>query len=791
MMRARNAILAFLSRPLMKLSPRARLILGFIVLVFVCTILLLNRFSKDNVPDYRPGDVVQRTVISPADITSIDPIETARRHGEATDSVKAIFTYDASMADRAIESFTRSWTNLQKQVEEKDQDRKGVKRNGQGNQNLATDLASRGLDGTSRDRITSVLRETLTRYVYRDEDADRLKQDVLVVDSRIPTVQTVLSMPQSRMTSLSAARAEVGSRLAQLPGLTPSDSETLKAVVMPLVQANVNYDSNATEAAKTAASEDIVPATVSLKRNQVIAREGDTVSEPMLAQIAALREHGSGGSRWNYLLGLLVIVTAVFWTAWKFVANRVKTLPPGVSRDVAFALIGSAIVVETTIMRVGFTLADRLAAASMDKPFNDATVWAFAIPFASAALLVGLLLDTQLAFITGLITALFAALLAPNGVSMAFYSLISCSAAIYGIGRYRERQSVTLAGLLAGVANIIMAVALIAYTQQPFTLTTILIVAACGLIGGVLTSVFTAGGLPINESVFGILTDVKLLELSNADLPVLGQLALRAPGTNQHSHAVGQLAEEACRAIGANPLLARIGALYHDIGKLAAPDMFVENQHGANPHDRIRPTNSARIITSHVTYGMKLAKEIGLPRQVADFIPQHHGTRTLHFFLRKAQVQAAEGEIVDDAEFRYPGPKPQFKETAIMMFADSCEAGARSLARPDPENIRAIVMKIFEAILNDGQLDECDLNLREVTKIRESIIASLTAIYHARIDYPGFNPPPMTGNLPSLPAAEIDSEERGVAYSVPSEVPINRSGEVEDEAMPRSRSASR
>jgi putative nucleotidyltransferase with HDIG domain len=248
---------------------------------------------------------------------------------------------------------------------------------------------------------------------------------------------------------------------------------------------------------------------------------------------------------------------------------------------------------------------------------------------------------------------------------------------------------------------------------------------------------------------------------------------------------VGQLAEDACRAVGANPLLARIGALYHDIGKLAAPEYFVENQQGDNPHDRLRPYQSAKIITSHVTYGSRLAKEIALPQKIADFIPQHHGTRTLHYFLRKAQAQAKPNETIDEADFRYPGPKPQFKEAAIMMLADSCEAAARSLARPDPENIRAIVVKIVEAIISDGQLDQCDVTLQELTTIREAMISALTAIYHARIDYPGFNPPP-TGPRPGpLPAGDLDSEERGVSYSKPSEVPISRGGEVEDEALPR------
>ena len=248
---------------------------------------------------------------------------------------------------------------------------------------------------------------------------------------------------------------------------------------------------------------------------------------------------------------------------------------------------------------------------------------------------------------------------------------------------------------------------------------------------------------------------------------------------------MGQLAEDACRAVGANPLLARIGALYHDIGKLAAPEYFVENQQGDNPHDRLRPYQSAKIITSHVTYGSKLAKEIGLPTKIADFIPQHHGTRTLHYFLRKAQAQAKPNETVDEADFRYPGPKPQFKEAAIMMLADSCEAAARSLARPDPENIRAIVIKIVDAIISDGQLDECDVTLQELTTIREAMISALDRDLSRTHRLSRFQSAIVTGPLPPLPAGNLDSEERGISYSKPSEVPISLGGEVEDEAVPR------
>src|SRR5690606_31732334 len=197
---------------------------------------------------------------------------------------------------------------------------------------------------------------------------------------------------------------------------------------------------------------------------------------------------------------------------------------------------------------------------------------------------------------------------------------------------------------------------------------------------------------------------------------------------------------------------------------------------------------SAKIIISHVTYGTKLAKEMGLPQRIVDFIPQHHGTRTLHYFLKRAQAEAHSEADVNESDFRYPGPKPQFKEAAIMMIADSCEAGARSLAEPNPENIRFIVTKIIDAIISDDQLDECDLTLRELTQIREAMIRSLVAIYHSRVDYPGYTPPNSQPNI-KLPAAEIDSEERGLKFKDPADIPVSRGGEIEDEAIETERHA--
>lgn len=484
--------------------------------------------------------------------------------------------------------------------------------------------------------------------------------------------------------------------------------------------------------------------------------------------------------RWPFSLlrsiVVLVLTGAVYFVVWRFVKYRATNVDLLVSPSRAFALVGSAILFEAVLMRLGFLVANGIASQSTRAPLNDSAVWSFTIPFAAASLLLTMLLDRQLSLIAGIVAAAIAGLLAAEPIPVALYAFFSCAAAVYGIKRYRERQSVTLAGLFVAAANFFVAIALTASAHRPLSISAALVAGLFGIGGGLLTIIFAAGGVPINESLFGILTDIRLLELTNADLPVLSQLALRAPGTNQHSHAVGQLAEDACRAIRANVLLARVGALYHDIGKVAAPDHFVENQSGENPHDHLKPIQSAKIITSHVTYGLRLAKEIGLPKRIADFIPQHHGTRTLYFFLRKAEAQA-NGATINEADFRYPGPKPQFKEAAILMLVDSAEAAVRSLAHPNPENIRTIVARIFDAVLSDGQLDESKLTLRELSEVREAIVNSLLAIYHPRIVYPGFNA--------ALPADDVQKTSR-LTYERAADVPINPSGEVEEEAIPQS-----
>lgn len=801
--KTRNRITQFFSRPFQNLSSRQLFWGGFILLTILTTFLIQNPFWRSSgEQQYREGEIVRESIIAPADISATDKEGTEKLRQALRDSIRPIFTLETNRAEQAIQNFRTSWEILQKR---RDSPNSNSRTNTNSKANVKEDVKSeprwtgaggveagnvfsaRTFSNNELDAVLRTLRENANGSIYNDSDRQFFQNEVTVIDRLKPSQQSVQSLPESNWTPLSAARAKLKQRLSDIRTLNEKEIQAFYAALEPLIQPTVVYDSAATNSASEAAAQSVQPLTISLKRGQMVAREGDTITPDILSQISAISNYSESTRQWNRFFGLLFIIASLYWIAWKFIEHRGSVLRLTLTPETTFALFGFVVFIQTLLMSVSFRLAEFTAMQNGKAPFNNPTLWSLAIPFAFTSLLITLLADRRIALFSGIFASIFAGLLAPKSIEFVLYAAISSAVAVYGIGRYRSRQSVTTAGLLVGAANALVAIALIGYSQQPFIFNTVLLSICCGIIGGVITAAVTAVFLPLCESFFGVLTDVKLLELSNADLPVLGQLALRAPGTNQHSHAVGQLAEEACRAVGANGLLCRIGALYHDIGKLGAPEHFVENQLGKNPHDRLKPIQSAKIIISHVTYGIKLGKEIGLPQRVIDFIAQHHGTRTLHYFLKKAQAEAGEDAVIEETDFRYPGPKPQFKEAAIMMISDSSEAAARSLSQPTPKNIRFIITKIIDAILADDQLDECDLTLRELTLIREAIIRSLVAIYHSRIDYPGYVPP-TTGSFDKavLFSGESDSEDLGYKYSNPADIPVSKGGEIEDEAIDHS-----
>jgi putative nucleotidyltransferase with HDIG domain len=425
------------------------------------------------------------------------------------------------------------------------------------------------------------------------------------------------------------------------------------------------------------------------------------------------------------LLSITVVGALLGWT-WRF--------RPGLwHRNRPLLLVG--------LLLAGMTLLMSVTA--------DRSVLPYIVPVAAAGLLLSVLLDAGVALIVLAILAVLGSAVTGQ-VQFAAYVLLGAVVGVIVLRRGERLGQYVQAGIAMAVVNVgvVTAFGLLAATDIAglLQLEVAAVVAAAG------SAVAAAGTFAIAGSAFGITTSYQLMELANPSQPLLRRLLLEAPGTYHHSLMVGNLGERAAEAVGADPLLVRVAAYYHDIGKLADPSAFIENQPagGPNPHDEMSPEESARVLAAHVANGIDIAYQYRLPTPIISFIPQHHGTGRMSYFWQKARERAvadagvvpgtaaaeAAADAVDERRFRHKGPKPQSREAAILMLADSVEASVRSLSSHEEATIRSMVGRIINERLEDGQFDECDLTLRDLDHIREAFIAQLKGMYHRRIEYP-------------------------------------------------------
>ncbi len=362
----------------------------------------------------------------------------------------------------------------------------------------------------------------------------------------------------------------------------------------------------------------------------------------------------------------------------------------------------------------------------------------YMVPVAALSMLIGILIDSKLGIVMHFMMTVLLAFLV-NGNNIGFFITAILGGIIGGLStRYTfQRINILFSGLFVSLSNVIVIVGLGLIDQSEIS--KIISDGFYGFLNGIFCAVLTIGSLPLWESVFRILTPFKLLELSNPNHPILKRLLLEAPGTYHHSVIVGNLSENAANAIGANGLLARVSAYYHDQGKLKRPYLFKENQIGdENPHDKMTPGLSAEIIKSHVRDGIEMAIEAKLPQEIIQAIEEHHGTTLVKYFYHKA-ISEDKDELVKEEDYRYSGRKPQSKETAVIMLADSVEAAVRSMPEPTSDKIQQLIRKIIKDKFDDGQLDECDLTFKDLEKIASAFKTVLVGIFHERIEYPELN----------------------------------------------------
>jgi len=685
----------------------ARLIFAATLIVIALGAGVLGDLTPTN-PGYSVGVVAAAAVRAPRDATIANPIETKAAQDRAAEGVTPRYDYTAARAESIA---AVQLAELQLDLKPVDDAFNNLK---------ALDARRAALESTlpwlTSDTRTILLTLDQARWPVVEQAAESslsAGERVEIRDSDLAAKQTAL------------AHQYIPSNL----GLSAAEEQLIAATITPLFVANSAYSQTLTQQAKDQAVAAVATVTDSLKAGEVIVDQGHQISE---SDMNLIRYYGLDNSVVDWgkaaawmLMGTLVAATLLAWV-WRF-------RPEYWHRGRTVALIGLIFVVSVLALKL---------------PVGRAFWLPYVMPIAAAGMMLTLLLDAGIGIVMVALLAVLAGPISGSSVELPAYVLLGGFAGVLAIRKGERQYYFIQAGLAVAITEIAVIGAFALLGQHDTAGVLQLASAATG--GALIAMVLTLGSFALLGNLFGILTASQLLELANPSQPLLRRLLIETPGTYHHSLMVGNLAERAASAIGADPLLARAAAYYHDVGKLANPLAFIENQaSGDNIHDQLDPEDSATILRQHVHDGVDLANKDRLPKPLIAFIPQHHGTAIMGFIYGKAREAAAvpfggEGQpagraaadAVDPGPFRHGGPKPQSREAAILMLADGVEASVRSLSSRDDATIRAMVGQIIQERLADGQLNECELTIRDLDKIREAFIGQLLGMYHQRIAYP-------------------------------------------------------
>ncbi len=512
----------------------------------------------------------------------------------------------------------------------------------------------------------------------------------------------------------------------------PRDTaKAVREVASLLIVPNLTFNKNETELRKARERDAVKTVYFKIQKGEMIVREGERITEHHMVKLNALNATQKESNLVQTFFGL-VFFNAILLGIFLIYINRFKQ---PISQDLQkLTLLGLIIVGSLGLIKAFYWVA-QIVMANLE--FVEPSSILLGIPFAFCGMMIGVLFEIRIFIFPILMISILSGMMIHEDLSFTLYALVGNVIAALTVQNCRRRSALLRGGMIVGGTNILTALS-ISILHNDLSLARGVDDAVFAFFGGLLVSVLVSWLVPLLESLFKITTDIRLLELSDTNQRVLKDLLVHAPGTYQHSLMVGNLAEEAAEAVGANPLLTRVSSLYHDIGKIQKAEYFVENQINLeNRHDKLTPSMSALILISHIKDGVELARENKLPPAILDIIRQHHGTSLITFFFQKAKDRENPSiHAVKEEDFRYPGPKPQTKEAAIVMITDAVEAASRVLAGPNPSRIEGMVNKILERIYIDGQLDECDLTLKDLRKIKRSLLPILTSIHHHRIDYP-------------------------------------------------------
>ena len=542
-------------------------------------------------------------------------------------------------------------------------------------------------------------------------------------DSVVEKVTSVLQQPV-READVAEKRESIGNAI-RLTYSFPTDLMNVSIrIARSAMVANELLDEDATEQKRQQAIESIDPTRI--LQGQIIVQEGEVIDRDVYHQLEVTGMLATHQSLKPYVgLALLIIIQMLFFY---MIFNNAKNMK--IEHKIRNLLIVSIIYV----LSIGFME----LLGIVDREFD--LLLGFLFPAALAPMMIRMLVGERIAVLVTMMLGISAGVIFQEGYStvmqmeIALYMILSGISSLYFVRNMQKRSKVLQTSFGVAIVNSLFIAFYLLMTQSSYTAKELLFYLVAAIVSALLSGALTIGTLPFIETVFGILSSLRLIELSSPNHPLLKKILMEAPGTYHHSIMVANLAEAACEAVGADGLLARVGCYYHDIGKTKRPGFFVENQtNGLNPHDHLPPEKSRDIIIAHAADGVRILEKHKMPKEIVDIARQHHGTTAVKFFYYKAKQQ---DPTVKESDYRYTGPKPQTKEIAIITVADSVEAAVRSMKDPTPEKIKNLVHAIAQDKLQDGQFDECDLTIQELHTIEQVFCETLNGTFHSRIEYP-------------------------------------------------------
>lgn len=716
--------------------------------VFVLIITYLTSYiPSQSLPELQTGEIASADIEVPSDVTLIDEETTKKRRREEADKVLPVYSLDSNIffyTEEKIREFFQAGRELVgRALTPETREEFSISAINA----YSLELTANELNALIKNKFSANLEEAAISLIRKiSAGGIILTRDHFFRDEqeRGFTLLTGAGQERTVRTTDILDIAEAENRLSEDIGsldLLPEEKSILVRLTHFFISPNVTFDGSETESRKEQARASIETVFYTIKKSRVIIRKGDEVTAETSQLITLINQQLQGKSSWLInAAGTFLLFGLLLLTIWYYLKSLVKVK----KAFKYFLMMGVSLVISLLIYKLSLVLGGTFSQSSNFFLLKNVEAYNYAFPLQFGAILFAFLAGIQTALIFTVLNSILIGYLFQTSFPYMIFCLIGGFAAIYGIKYYgsSNRTSTFRAALFVlAPVNTFNIITFHLISERMGGIDTFAAEIFMGLIGGLLSAALAFLFLPIFENIFSIITQSRLVELSNSDLPIFRQMAMEAPGSYHHSLIVSALAENAAEDIKIDTMLVKTAALYHDLGKIKRPEYFIENRtRSADMHKDLKPSMSALVIFNHVKEGVELAKKLKLPQRIRDVIEQHHGTSLVKFFFEKAKVEYdPEMQTIGEESYRYAGPKPQSKEAALVMIADAVEAASRSLKSPTKASLKKVINDLINHLIQDGQLDDSEFSLKELKTAAASFLSTLDTIYHQRVEYPGFD----------------------------------------------------